>query len=328
MITNHKMTPTSLPELPESPLISIVILNYKRLKALEQSVQSALMQNYVNREIIVVDNHSEEAVADLVHGLNPGIKLIELPENLGTCGGRNAGIREAKGDIIITLDNDVHFASPFELTKIATKFQARPDIHVLAFQMCEADTGDIRVREWCHARHWKEFGQTEFDTFFFVEGGCAMRREVFEQAGNYYSPLFIGCEGHDLALRILDHGFRILYCPNIRVLHLMSAETRTSERPYYFYTRNFVWVAFKDYRVWPGLMFLLPKLAMMFYFALRTSNCRAYFRGVWYGIKGLPKVLADRTPVQRKTLRYLAELERWRPSLMVRLARHKEQVQL
>src|SRR5947209_2319016 len=244
MVIHQEMTPSPL---PESPRVSVVILNYKRLRALEQSIQSVLMQSYANREIIVVDNHSEEDVASLVRHLDPGIKLIELPENRGTCGGRNAGIREAHGDIIITLDNDVHFSSPFELTKVVAKLQQRPDIHVLAFQMCDADSGNIRVREWCHARHWTKFGQTEFETFYFVEGACAVRREVFDQAGNYYDALFIGCEGHDLALRMLDHGFRILYCPNIRVLHLMSAETRTSDRPYFFYTRNYIWIAFKDY---------------------------------------------------------------------------------
>jgi len=325
---NQEMTFTQLPLLPESPRISIVILNYKRLSALQQSIESTLLQTYANREIIVVDNHSEEDVAGLVNGLDPAIKLIELPDNRGTCGGRNAGIREAQGEIVITLDNDVHFASPFELAKVVAKLVERPDIHVLAFQMCEAGSGEIRVREWCHARHWKEFGQTEFDTFYFVEGACAMRREVFEQAGTYYDPLFIGCEGHDLAMRILDHGFRILYSPNIRVLHLMSAETRTSDRPYYFYTRNYVWIAAKDYRVLPGLVFLLPKLAMMFYFSLRTKKVRAYFRGLWHGLKGLPQVWADRTPVARRTLRYLAELERWRPNLMLRLARHRAQPQI
>lgn len=321
------MTTTTL-TLLESPRVSIVILNYKRLHALEQSIKSVLMQTYANREIIVVDNHSEDDVAGLVTGLDPGIKLIELADNRGTCGGRNAGIREAQGDIVITLDNDVHFASQFELTKVVAKFEQRPDIHVLAFQMCDADTGNLRVREWCHARHWKEFGQTEFETFYFVEGACAVRREVFEQAGNYYDALFIGCEGHELALRILDHGFRILYCPNIRVLHLMSAETRTSDRPYYFYTRNYIWIAFKDYRLLPGLSFLLPKLTMMFYFAIRTNMCPAFFRGVRHGLRGLRQVMADRTPVQRQTLQYLAELERWRPGLMFRLARHKAQPQI
>jgi GT2 family glycosyltransferase len=321
------MTTASLSFL-ESPRVSIVILNYKRLRALEQSIKSVLMQTYANREIIVVDNHSEEDVAGLVKNLDPGIRLIELAENCGTCGGRNAGIREAQGNIVITLDNDVYFATQFELTKMVAKFEQRPDVHVLAFKMCDADTGKIRDREWCHARNRNEFGQTEFETFYFVEGACAVRREVFERAGNYYDKLFIGCEGHDLALRILDHGFRILYCPNVRVLHLMSAETRTSDRPYYFYTRNYVWIAFKDYRVLPGLGFLLPKLAMMFYFATRTGKHRAFWRGLWHGVKGLPQVFADRTVVHRRTLRYLAKLERWRPNLLFRLARHKAQPQI
>lgn len=54
-----------------NPLVSIVILNYKRLSALEQTLESVVAQTYAHREIIVVDNHSEEEVATAVQRLGP-----------------------------------------------------------------------------------------------------------------------------------------------------------------------------------------------------------------------------------------------------------------
>ncbi len=312
----------------ETPLVSVIILTYKRHQAFELALDSVLQQEYPNREIIVVDNHSEEDIESLVRNRDASIKLIQLPTNRGSCGGRNAGIREARGDILITLDNDVNFSTPFELTKIVKTFKQRPDIHVLAFQLCDMETGGLRVREWCHPRSWKEFGQSEFETHYFVEGAAAYRREVFEASGLYYDPLFIGVEGYDLAIRFLDHGFRILYAPQIRVRHLMSAETRTPDRAYYFYTRNYIWIAYKDYRFLDGIRFLLPKLAMMGYFAVRERRLGAFFRGLKDGVAGLGRVRPDRTPISKSTVRYLAELEKWRPGVLFRLARHKLRPQL
>jgi glycosyltransferase involved in cell wall biosynthesis len=123
------------------PLVSIVILNYKRLDALELTLESVAGQNYARTEVIVVDNHSEQDVAGVVSRFGSQIHLIELETNLGACGGRNAGIRSAAGDIIITLDNDVSFLSPSAIDRVVAIFRERPDFHVLAFQLRDAVTG-------------------------------------------------------------------------------------------------------------------------------------------------------------------------------------------
>ena len=120
------------------PLVSIVILNYKRREALEHSLGSALSQEYPNLEILLVDNGSNDGIRDYVRPHIPKVRLIELPWNLGACAGRNAGIREAHGSVIITLDNDIYFDSVYEVRKVVLMFKSRPDVHLLAFQLCGA----------------------------------------------------------------------------------------------------------------------------------------------------------------------------------------------
>jgi GT2 family glycosyltransferase len=320
---------TRLVELKDAePLVSIVILNYKRRDALIKCLGSALFQEYPRIEIILVDNASNDGIRNYVRDHAPNVNLIELSQNLGACAGRNAGIREARGEIVITLDNDIFLNSAFEVRKVVRMFAERPDVHLLAFQLGDALTGKLRLREWCHPRFWKEYADKEFETNFFVEGACAYRREVFHTAGAYYEPLFIGVEGHDLALRVIDHGYRILYCPHIRALHLMSPATRTPDRPYYFYTRNYIWLAHKDFHFFDGAKFLIPKLLMMFYFTLRAKRFVAFFRGVRDGLKGLEAVRRDRTAISAKTIKYLAGLERERPNWLVRLGRHRLEPQI
>ena len=129
-------------------LVSIVVLNYKRLSALQETLASVVAQTYDNKEIIVVDNHSEEDVAAVVNRFGPGIQLLELDTNKGSCGGRNAGIRAARGQLIITLDNDVSFLSPDAVSTVVSQFEQHPEYHVLAFQLRDAQTGQVRLREW------------------------------------------------------------------------------------------------------------------------------------------------------------------------------------
>jgi len=309
-----------------SPLVSIVVLNYKRLSALEQTLESVVAQQYPHKEIIVVDNHSEEDVATVVRKFGTEIRLMELESNLGGCGGRNAGIRAARGEFVITLDNDVSFLSPDAVETVVRLFDDYPDYHVLAFQLRDAETGQLRLREWCHPKDWQQFAGVQFPTHFFVEGAAAYRRSVFDHAGLYYEPLFIYCEGWDLGLRILDQGYRILYTPQIKVRHLMSPEARSNIRPYYLFTRNYLWIAYKDYPVWAGLQFVVFRVAMMAYFALRTGHVPTFLKGLWDGFLGCRHI--ERAPVRAGTIKYIDSLESERPSLFVRYSKHRTAPQL
>ncbi len=308
--------------------ISIVIVTYKRRDALLRALESARAQEYPYCEVIVVDNNSGDDLQEYLSVTHPEATFVGLTTNTGAGGGRNAGIAAARGDIIITLDDDVYFESTSEVGKIADIFQARPDIHVLALQLCDAITGELRVREWCHPKSWQQFGQSEFETNYFVEGACATRRAVFERAGDYYEPLFIYCEGYDLTLRMMNNGFRILYCPQVRLRHLMSAATRSPGRPYYYFTRNYIWIAYKDFPFLRGLRMLVPKLLMMLYFAVRSKRYKPFIRGLWDGVAGLRRLRPDRTPTSEATLRYYYAMEKQRPGLMARLARHSHEPQL
>lgn len=308
--------------------VSVIIPYYKRGEVFERGLDSVLAQQYENKEVIVVDNHSEDDLRRRISVRQSEVKLIELPKNGGACVARNAGARAASGDILVILDDDAGFLSPFELTKLVNLFDKRPDMDVVAFQICDPDTGELRLRDWCHPRYWKEFAQTEFETDHFGEGASAFRREVFEKTGGYYEQLFYGAEGLDMELRVMDHGFRILYTPEVRIWHQVSAKARTDHRQYFYFTRNYIWMAFKDYPLWAGVRFLSFKLAMMFYLTLRVGCYGSFLRGVWDGFAGLPRIYQDRRPISRATMRRWLDFEKGRPGILKRMARHRKRPQL
>jgi GT2 family glycosyltransferase len=307
----------------QNPLISVVILNYRRWEALNGTLSTVVSQSYSPREVIVVDNGSGDGSADLVRQHFPEVTVMELEGNPG-CLGRTCGVETAHGEFVVTIDNDVYFDSAFELQKIANAFSACPEASCIVFKVLESETGLLHVRDWCHPRSYAEYSDREFETSFIPEGACAFRREDFLKIGGYYEPLWIGCEGFDLSLRLLEGGGRIFYQPSIRVRHLLSQETRNSWRPYYYYTRNYLWIALRNYPTMRAVPFLAEKMAMMLCFAGRTGNLKSMFRGVRDAVLGFRKVWATRNPVSSAVFQHLADLSRERPNLWARLRRHRE----
>lgn len=318
----------ALPDAGDSTRVSVIIPYFKRGEIFERGLESVLSQEYENKEIIVVDNHSQDDVKQRIMARRAGIKLIELPENGGACAARNAGAHAATGDILVILDDDAGFLSPLELGELVKIFDKRPDVHVIAFKVCDPATGELCLRDWCHPRYWKEFAQTEFETDHFGEGASAFRRDVFEKTGGYYEPLFYGAEGLDMELRVMDQGYKIIYTPRVRVWHQVSGKARTNHRQYFYFTRNYVWMAYKDYPLWAGAKFLCFKLVMMLYLTIRVGCYPSFFRGLWDGFKGLPRIRRDRKPIARLTMKHWSDLERGRPGLLKRLARHRARPQL
>ena len=90
-------------------LVSIIIPYYKKKRFINESVKSALSQNYKNTELIIVydDNNKDDLDYLLKNfGKNKKITIINNEKNLGAGLSRNKGIHLAKGKYIAFLDAD------------------------------------------------------------------------------------------------------------------------------------------------------------------------------------------------------------------------------
>lgn len=90
-------------------LVSVVMPSYNTAGTVEESIQSVLSQSYANWELIVVDDHSADATAEIIKrtaGRDPRVRLFINERNLGAAAARNRGIHEAAGDYIAFLDSD------------------------------------------------------------------------------------------------------------------------------------------------------------------------------------------------------------------------------
>jgi GT2 family glycosyltransferase len=106
------------------PLISIVILNYNGLVFLKETIPVILNLNYLNYEIILVDNGSLDGSISFIEKYK-NIKLIKNGQNLGYSKGKNIGIREANGDFILSLDDDILITDKDVLNKLIINYDKK-----------------------------------------------------------------------------------------------------------------------------------------------------------------------------------------------------------
>lgn len=92
---------------PVSPDVSFVIAAYNAADTIAAAIESALAQQSVTLEVIVVDDCSGDDTRDIVRAMtDPRVRLIALENNRGPGGARNAGIDAATGRWIAVLDSD------------------------------------------------------------------------------------------------------------------------------------------------------------------------------------------------------------------------------
>jgi GT2 family glycosyltransferase len=301
------------------PSVSIAILNYQRRDALRRALESARRQRYPV-EIVAVDNASTDGSAEMVRDEFPDVHLVRLPENIAAAA-RNAGVAAAKGEIVFTLDNDVLLTGADDVERALEVFERYPAAAVVNF-LIEGPDGSVSRRDWCHPRDVDRDGEREFLTDYVLEGASACRRDAFLDTGGYWPPFFIGHEGWDLALRLVDAGHDLVYTPAVRVRHMVDASVRPSSRIYYTFTRNAIWVALRNHRPATALASIAKDLALMGFASARAGHLGAYRRGITDAVRGARGALATRRPLSRHTTAQLKRIRALKPGVGARVMRH------
>lgn len=295
---------------PQRFSYSIVILTFNRNHLLKRLLDD--LQRFVKRgvQIVVVDNASVEPALSITRNYE-AVVVLRASRNLGAAG-RNLGFETAKGDIVICLDDDVFGLCDDALEQLDAIFS---DASVAAanFKVLEEHTG--RVVNWVHHRVVEQFSNVPFDTYEITEGAVAFRRAVLNEVGGYPDAFFLSHEGPDLAFRIMNRGWRVIYHPAVAVTHSFAEEGRKSWRNYYYDTRNTLWLAARNLPWGYGTRTVLRQTAAMCFYSLRDRHFKWWVKGVWDGFKGLPQAMRERRSMSADTMRRIRTIDSFRPSL-------------
>lgn len=292
--------------------ISIAILTYNRGPLLKELLSGLSSLHYKPLEVIVVDNCSEDETPQIVSREFPNVIYERLSKNIGAAA-RNVGLKRAAGDIVITLDDDILGIHDEALLRISHHFAHSPQLGALNFKVIDYFTGEIC--NWVHHRDVEAYGEKEFCTYEITEGAVAFRRDGLAKAGYYPEHFFLSHEGPDLAFRLIDSGYDVVYTHEIAVQHKHSNLGRRNWLNYYYDTRNQLWVAARNLPLFYGLLYLSRGLASMLFYSIRDGYLLYWLRAVRDGVKGLDEALRARKVIREDTIKYIKQIDRFRPSV-------------
>jgi GT2 family glycosyltransferase len=273
--------------------LSIVIPSHNGLPHLKRCLASVRRHAPAGTQVVVVDDASTDGTAESVAAQYPDYELVRLPSNQGFCAAANAGLEQARGDIVELLNNDTevcagwaeaclrHFVDP-ALGSVA------PLVLQMDFpQRIDSAGQEYHICGWATARGYGRPAQGHYlepDEVFGASASSGFyRSSALRQLGGFLPAYEAYLEDTDLAFRLRWAGYRCLYEPAARVYHRGSGSYRpASDRVIRLLSRN------EEFNFWinlpagPLLLGLLPHLGFVGIRALRkllAGQLRPYLEG-------------------------------------------------
>lgn len=226
---------------------SILIITYGREKELFETLNCLNKYKKDDLEVLILDNNEtnilEEKIKEIfTENKNIVLKYFNDGKNYGVALGRNYLIEKAKGEILITLDDDIEIEEDinFFIEKVEQYFNNNKNIGCLAFNIINFYSRQHLRHEIPHGNKKLNFEENLY-TYYFIGAGHAIKKEVYEKAGLYPDDLGkYGGEERDLSFRILEKGYEILYTVDLKIYHKVSQNGRLKEETYNRYRNQLV----------------------------------------------------------------------------------------
>lgn len=244
--------------IQESPFVSIIIPTFNRWDALSQTLDALADLDYPRAlwEAIVVDDGSQEDIPGSVRRwlekTGAPVRVLRQ-ENAGPAAARNRGAATAKGPILIFIDNDI-IAPPDFIRQHVQTLRENPDCWIV---------GRLKHPDQLRSTPFGRYRDRLFESFHHLHppdrvSECAgmstanlsLHKNEFERLGGFDESFTIASsEDWELAYRARQSGIRVLYHPQIVVLHndwAVSLERFCHRHWLYSYSDVLLWRKYGD----------------------------------------------------------------------------------
>jgi glycosyltransferase involved in cell wall biosynthesis len=237
----------------ESPLVSLVIPTRDRASFLRLCLESTFAKTeYPNYEIVVIDNDSSEPeTLDYFASLqaNEQVRVCRMPGAFNYSKLNNFGVNQARGDLILLLNNDIEAINGGWLDEMVSH-GLRPEIGAIGARLWYPDgtmqhggviLGAGGIAGHAHAGIRHEHGYFArahlVQNFSAVTAACMLvKKDLYLRLGGLDEQnLAVAFNDVDFCLRLREAGFRILWTPHAELRHHESAsrgfeDTATKQR--------------------------------------------------------------------------------------------------
>lgn len=248
--------------------IAIIIVNYRTPALTLDCLRSLEAEVDDSRRVVIVDNASGDGSADAIEqgirdsGFAAWAKVLRAPTNGGFASGNNVGIRSIVADSYLLLNSDT-IVKPGAIAELWAALSARPDAGIIgpgllnvhghhddsvfrapppAAEFTRAARSGIIERLLPHLKPTFPPATQPIEADWLGFACVLVRAEVIRQVGGLDEGYFMYFEDIDYCRRVRAAGWKIVYWPSAKVVHLLgassgvSSESRLRKRaPRYFY---------------------------------------------------------------------------------------------
>ncbi len=281
-------------------LVSIVVLNWNGKHFLKDCLETLLKQDYPNFEIIVSDNGSTDSSVEFVGRNFPSVRIVENKANLGFSGGNNAGIKAAKGEYVLLLNNDMVFHREDCISELVRAAESDKRIGIVGGMFLWAKEPK-RIQNVKGAIFPKAIPDVSWSKLTSIASGIRdepfeedrgqyrelidinavnglVRREVFDRIGLYDEKFFFTYDDADFCYRAKQAGYRIVTNPNAKMWHVGAGSVKNSTNPFYVYYsyRGKVRFGLKHFRGLRRVTFIVISIIALPFLVLRFAVKRRF----------------------------------------------------
>ena len=233
--------------------LAVIIVNYNTGDYLERCLASLeTHRGDVGIDVLVVDNASVDGSHTRAIAAHPWARLIENQENIYLSPAWNQGIRATDAPYVLLLNPDTEWWVGTLADYVAVA-RAHPRAGIVGPMIRNLDgtvypsgrplpsvvdavghgfvgpiMPDNRFTRRYHMEGWDRTTEREVD---WVSGACMLLpRKVFEDVGMLDESFPLFAEELDMATRLRDAGWSVLYTPDVEVLHALGISRVRSRR--------------------------------------------------------------------------------------------------
>jgi GT2 family glycosyltransferase len=214
----------------QSPKVSVIIVNFNGKTLLEKCLDSLFKVNYDNFEVILVDNNSSDDTLEFVTKNYPSIIIIKLDSNKGFAEPNNLGVKVAKGDYLLFLNNDT-VVTPDFISKMIKVMENDKKIGICQSLLLKPDGSIDSSGDFIDTLGVVYNSKTKIKEIREISSarGASMliQKKIFDELGGFDTKFFFSFEDVDLGWRTWILGYTVVIIPNSIVYH--SAGKTTSK---------------------------------------------------------------------------------------------------
>jgi GT2 family glycosyltransferase len=227
-----KPSPVRLPQLPSCSIVIPVFDRAAFTRACLLAIERSVPANTVQFEVIVVDNGSTDGTPGILDAWSSSrahARLVSLGRNLGFARACNEGVKLARGDYLVLLNNDT-LPTPGWLESMLRLAEDEPQAGIVGSKLLYPDGriqhlgvafGEDKSPRHIYRGYSSNIRPAKLSREYqAVTAACLlMKKEIYSMVGGLDEGYLNSYEDADLCLKVRARGYRVLVCADSIVYH-------------------------------------------------------------------------------------------------------------